>query len=101
MYFLRHIFHDWPDRACVKILKQTVEAMGKDSTLLICDQVVDDEASPQATLYDIDMWSLFGGKERNRSEWEALFRSADERLYIKKVWTTAEAPTTMLEVCLS
>ncbi|EHA55876.1 hypothetical protein MGG_08377 [Pyricularia oryzae 70-15] len=101
VYFLRHIFHDWPDRACVKILKQTVEAMGKDSTLLICDQVVDDEASPQATLYDIDMWSLFGGKERNRSEWEALFRSADERLYIKKVWTTAEAPTTMLEVCLS
>lgn len=101
MYFLRHIFHDRPDRACVKILKQTVEAMGKDSTLLICDQVVDDEASPQATLYDIDMWSLFGGKERNRSEWEALFQSADERLYIKKVWTTAEAPTTMLEVCLS
>ncbi|TLS29903.1 hypothetical protein PpBr36_02209 [Pyricularia pennisetigena] len=101
VYFLRHIFHDWPDRACVKILKQTVEAMGKDSTLLICDQVVDDEASPQATLYDIDMWSLFGGKERNRSEWEALFRSADERLYIKKVWTTAEAPTTILEVCLS
>ncbi|KAI6354010.1 hypothetical protein MCOR25_008794 [Pyricularia grisea] len=100
IYFFRHIFHDWPDRACVKILKQIVQAMGRDSRLLICDQVVDDEPSIPATLYDIDMWTLFGGKERNRSEWEALFRAADERLYIKKVWTTTEAPTTILEVCL-
>jgi hypothetical protein len=100
VYFFRHIFHDWPDLACVKILKQTVGAMGADSKLLICDQVVDDAPSVPAVLYDIDMWSLFGGKERNRAEWEALLRAADDRLRISKVWRTDEAPTTILEVRL-
>ncbi|TLD21231.1 hypothetical protein PspLS_09307 [Pyricularia sp. CBS 133598] len=44
------------------------------------------------------MWTLFNSKERNRSEWEAFFRAADERLYIKQVWATPEAPTSILEV---
>jgi hypothetical protein len=101
-YFFRHIFHDWPDCACVSILKHTAEAMdAKRSRILICDQVMD-EFSPSvpSMLYDIDMMTLFGGKERTLSQWTSLLKSADENLFIRNVVTSPTAPTTIIEVCL-
>lgn len=101
-YFFRHIFHDWPDCDCVSILKHTVEAMdSKRSRILICDQVVDEtRPSVPSMLYDIDMMTLFGGKERTISQWDALFKTADERLYIQVVARSPNAPTTVIEVRL-
>jgi hypothetical protein len=83
-------------------LKHTAEAMdAKRSRILICDQVMD-EFSPSvpSMLYDIDMMTLFGGKERKLSQWTSLMKSADENLYIRNVMTSPTAPTTIIEVCL-
>jgi hypothetical protein len=97
-YFFRHIFHDWPESDCVRILQKTVAAMNiYHSRILICDQVVD-ELSPSTAsiLYDIDMMTLFGGKERTLHQWETLLKAADQRLYISQVVKRME--TTIIDV---
>ncbi|PIG81402.1 O-methyltransferase family protein [Aspergillus arachidicola] len=101
-YLFRHIFHDWPDDACITILKNTVEAMNPhESRILICDQIMEEtNPSTAAVLYDIDMMCLYGGKERTLSEWEALLKAADQRLEIKNVFRSPNQVSGILEVQL-
>ncbi|KAE8340586.1 hypothetical protein BDV24DRAFT_151934 [Aspergillus arachidicola] len=101
-YLFRHIFHDWPDDACITILKNTVEAMNPhESRILICDQIMEEtNPSTAAVLYDIDMMCLYGGKERTLSEWEALLKAADHRLEIKNVFRSPNQVSGILEVQL-
>ncbi|KAI8316899.1 O-methyltransferase asqN [Colletotrichum sp. SAR11_240] len=103
VYHLRHILHDWPDDACVEIVRQIVPAMdAKRSRILICDQIVQDHSPSLASvLYDVDMMSLFNGKERTLSEFRQIFVKADPRLYIKDVKRSQESATTMIEVRIS
>ncbi|KAL3427024.1 O-methyltransferase family protein [Phlyctema vagabunda] len=102
-YFFRHIFHDWPDSACAKLLKHTVDAMDDSrSRILICDQILQDiNPSVPSMLYDIDMMSLYGGKERTMSQWQNLLRGVDQRLIIAKVWKHPAGSVTILEAKLS
>lgn len=92
--------HDWPDDACIIILKHTVHAMDKyRSRILICDQVIaEKDPSSSSLLYDIDMMALFGGKERTLKEWKILLWRADSRLQITDVRKTEAASATILEV---
>ena len=70
------------------------------SRILICDQVVEEEnPSASAVLYDVDMMSMYGGKERKLSEWRKLFEEADPRLYISDVRSAPAAPN-IIEVRL-
>ncbi|TDZ28140.1 O-methyltransferase asqN [Colletotrichum spinosum] len=103
VYHLRHILHDWPDDACVEILRQIVPAMDPArSRILICDQIVQDHAPSHASvLYDVDMMSLFNGKERTLPEFAHIFERADPRLYVKDVRRSQESATTMIELRLS
>ncbi|KAI8268488.1 O-methyltransferase asqN [Colletotrichum sp. SAR11_239] len=103
VYHLRHILHDWADDACVEIVRQIVPAMdAKRSRILICDQIVQDHSPSLASvLYDVDMMSLFNGKERTLSEFRQIFVKADPRLYIKDVKRSQESATTMIEVRIS
>ncbi len=86
----------------MKILKHTAEAMdAQRSRILICDQVVDAVSpSVESMLYDIDMMTLFGGKERTREQWNELLKAADERLYIRDVVTSSTGATTILDIRL-
>jgi len=40
VYFYRWIFHNWPDKYCIKILKALVPALKKGSRILIVDFVM-------------------------------------------------------------
>lgn len=101
-YLFRQIFHDWPDQACVTILKQTIEAMDpKESRILIIDQVMtEQDPSLAAVLYDIDMMALYGGKERTLSEWKRLLSAASPRLEIANIFKSSSSMTAVLEVRL-
>ncbi|KAK1948778.1 O-methyltransferase [Colletotrichum sublineola] len=103
VYYLRHILHDWPDDACVEILRQIIPAMdAKRSRILICDQIVEDHSPSLASvLYDVDMMSLFNGKERKLSEFNEIFEKADPRLYVKDIRQSHESATTMIELRIS
>jgi demethylsterigmatocystin 6-O-methyltransferase len=65
--------HDWPDDLCIKILQNLAAAMNSESRILIDEVVLPDvNAHWHATMSDITMGILFGGRERTRFEWEAL-----------------------------
>lgn len=73
----------------------------EQSRILICDQIMDElNPSVASMLYDIDMMSLFGGKERSLGQWEDLLMQADPRLYIRRVWKNAATLTVIIEVRL-
>ena len=84
-YYMRTILHDWPDEACLSILKNIRDAMGPDSLLLINENVMPDKDAVlfQAWL-DFVMMSNFSAKERTQQQWlELLERGGFEVL---KVW---------------
>ena len=85
VYHFRRIFHDWSDDVSLAILRNTVEAMGPCSRILIIDVVVPEKDVPRhVALQDINMM-CFGGMERTRLQWKSLTRAAG--LEIKRFWS--------------
>lgn len=81
IYFMKSILHDWPDDDAVKILTSCRKAMKKNSRLLVADMVVNTDNKPQfAKVMDNVMQVLFGGKERTREEFTAIFERAGFKL---------------------
>jgi O-methyltransferase domain len=77
-YFFKSIFHDWPDKDCLKILENLVPAVKghSHSRLLICDLVLPDRApDTDKVLRDLNML-VIGGKERSLSQWSSLLGQA-------------------------
>lgn len=107
-FFLRHVFHNWADADSISILRALVpglEASPAGTPILISDRVLPclGDGTPlheerAMRRQDIMMLVGLGAKERTRAEWEALFRSADERLELKKVH--GQGQTALLEVVL-
>jgi hypothetical protein len=98
-YLLKSVLHDWPDADCVSILRNLTPAMEAHGTkLFIVDRVL--PAKPgeiamhveaQARRSDLNMFGLFGAKERSRPEWESLIATVHPALRI----TRCEVPNGM------
>lgn len=74
-YFLRHIFHDWPDSASLAILRQIVAAMLPTSRIVIADMVLPDTgASLLGSLLDVGMMTV-AGMERTERQWRKLLNT--------------------------
>jgi demethylsterigmatocystin 6-O-methyltransferase len=81
--------HNYQDAKCLPILKNTIEAMGPDSVLLIDDLVLPNVGVHwRATQLDITMLSVLGAIERTIDMWQALFAQAG--LKIVKVYKYTE-----------
>ena len=76
-YYLRSIFHDWPDEACRTILRGLKPAMRPGySKLIINDWVIPEQRAPlYPSLLDINMLALFSSMERTASQFQALLES--------------------------
>ncbi|XP_043699551.1 trans-resveratrol di-O-methyltransferase-like [Telopea speciosissima] len=81
---LKWILHNWNDEECIKILKGCKEAIssgdeGRNSgKVIIIDMVVgdkkEDHKSTETQLFlDMQMMTLYTGKERTAKEWEKVF----------------------------
>jgi 6-hydroxytryprostatin B O-methyltransferase len=85
------VFHDWPDAVCVQILRNIIPAMRKGSRIIIMDEVVLEVGQvPNSVLklsnsLDLQMMSVSNAKERKQRDWEAMIKSADERLIVKAI----------------
>ncbi|OBT64987.1 hypothetical protein VE03_05648 [Pseudogymnoascus sp. 23342-1-I1] len=80
-YYLRRILHDWPDEQCIDILHNLAAAMSSESRILIDEVVLPDvNVHWHAAMGDISMGVLFAGKERTRTQWEALVAESGLRL---------------------
>ena len=73
---MRRLLHDFYIPECIDILKNTAEAMGPDSRLLISDMLVPATVPEDADmmLYWVDLALLaIGGVEKTLAEFEDMF----------------------------
>jgi hypothetical protein len=77
LYLLSWILHDWPDSQAVQILTNCRRAMSPAARLLVIETVLPEAPQPtNATLYDLHMMAVAGGRERTESEYDQLFAAA-------------------------
>ena len=76
-YLLSNIVHDWGDDEAIAILRGLRAASPPDSTLLLFEFVVPDDAeSFEASDIDVFMLALVTGRERTLAEYEQLLTAA-------------------------
>lgn len=77
-YYVRNVFHNWPDDGCVEVMRRTAGAMARGySKLLIFEWVLPARGVPlYPALLDVNMMALLNGRQRTAEEWAALLRAA-------------------------
>lgn len=77
-YYMRNIYHDWPDHRCVQIMKRIAEAMTRGySKLLIFEWILPAKGVPlYPALLDVNMMALLNGRERTEEDWTVLLVAA-------------------------
>ncbi|KAK8117446.1 S-adenosyl-L-methionine-dependent methyltransferase [Apiospora kogelbergensis] len=85
VYLFRWVFHNWPDKYCVRILKTLVPALRKGARVLIMDSVMPPVGGVPRMLerekryMDLVMLANFNARDRPAEAYESLFTQADER----------------------
>ncbi len=80
-YIMKHIIHDWPDDACIKILSACRQGVNPGGNLLVVDSVIQpgNDFSPGKFL-DLQMVILPGGRERTEPEFRELLEASGWKL---------------------
>jgi len=71
---LAHILHHWPDAEAVRILQRAREAAGPDGDIYVVER--DHDPNGKDAKLSLQMYVLFGGRERTREEIDALAKAA-------------------------
>lgn len=89
LYLLKFILHNWDDQHCIEILRQCRQAAVPGARIAIIEFIVGDLADPGrlATLDDMAMLAVLGGRSRSLDEFDVLLAAAGLR-------RTAVRPTT-------
>lgn len=78
LYILKSIIHDWDDEMAIRILKNCRRVMMSDARVVLAERVVPQGNEPsEAKLFDINMLTVLGGRERTVTEYKNLLRAAD------------------------
>lgn len=78
VYFFGHIFHDWGDEDCIRILENLVPSMPSGSFLVINDFVMTGSASNSLSdertmrAFELQMMVALNARERTLEDWKAL-----------------------------
>lgn len=98
---MRRLLHDFYPPVCIDILRNTVQAMGPDSRLIVCDMLVPEKVEPGQLkeLYwlDLNLMSI-SGKEKTLDEFKQMFDAVG--LELVKVWPSGVRATVQLETRL-
>jgi hypothetical protein len=77
IYIMKSVLHNWDDDQCRSILTNCRKAMRDNSTLLVVERVIPSRnEQSEATLFDINMLVVTGGRERSKQEYDKLFDAA-------------------------
>jgi len=80
-YVLMEVLHDWADPQAAQILSSVRRVAPKHARVLIVEALLSDLPGPHfVKMLDIIMLAVTGGRERSRSEYQALLESAGFRL---------------------
>jgi hypothetical protein len=96
LYLMKWIMHDWDDESCIAILSNIRKAMLPGAKIMMFEMLIED-GNLQASLMDMNMLSVTKGKERNLSEYKALFQKGG--LHFLKL-TRLACPLVCLEITL-
>ena len=79
---LKSVLNDWDDERSLTILKNCRAALGGRGTLLVIDRVLPEGARPDtgASLMDLQMMVVTGGRLRTAEEHRALLAAAGFRM---------------------
>jgi hypothetical protein len=95
IYAMKYIMHDWPDDACVTILRNARRAMAPHGRVLTMDTLIAADNTPHfGKIMDVAMLVSLGGRERTVPEFESLFAEAD--LQMTRVIPT-QSPVSIIE----
>jgi hypothetical protein len=76
-YIMKHIIHDWNDEKATIILKATRKAATPQSKVLLVEHEVPLDSHPTfATMLDLHMMVMIGGKERTNAEYAHILGNA-------------------------
>src|SRR5262249_25688202 len=94
-YILSQVLHDWNDKSAAKILATCRQAMPADGKLLIVERVAPDWPGPEDAMLDLNILLLMGGRERTKTEYDALLAKTGFRttrvLKVGETWRLLEA----------
>jgi hypothetical protein len=77
VYTLKFILHDWDDARCTTILQAIRRVIPADGRLVVFELIIPPGNVPSfAVSQDVNMLANLGGRERNETEYAALFASA-------------------------
>jgi SAM-dependent methyltransferase len=77
-YILKSVIHDWNDKQSEQILENCRKALKEEGKLLLVERIMPARAKqdPALVMLDLRMLTVTGGRERNESEFRALFEAA-------------------------
>jgi hypothetical protein len=80
-YLMCSVLHDWNDELAVAILRNCRKATANNARLLVVETVVPEtSAASFSKLLDINMMAMSSGRERTKSEFQALLDAAGFKL---------------------
>lgn len=104
VYMLRYVLHDWPDKYCLKVLRNLVPALSKGAVVVVQDHLLPEPGTlsllqeMQMRSMDCIMLSLFNARERDADDWKRLFSAADQRFGGVEISKIKENPSTCVIV---
>jgi hypothetical protein len=99
LYILKHVLGNWPDNACLTLLRNCRSSASSGSRLVIVDNVVND-TEPSLWSLDIDIMTLVavGGEVRSLDDYQRLLTAAGFEF---RKFHSLSPQTSMIEaVCL-
>jgi hypothetical protein len=103
VYFFRHVFHNWPDLYCIRILRNLVPALKPGNKVLINDGTAPDPGTMSKfedkliRTLDLIMLVTVNAREREVDDWEALFKEADPRYKFLRAWLPPKSRLWLVE----
>lgn len=95
LYLMKSVLHNWDDVDALRILATCRAAIGAAAGLLVIERVIPPGNQPsEAKLFDIDMMTIAGGRERSGDDYCALLARAGFAL--RRIIATA-APLSIIE----
>lgn len=102
-YFLRMILHGFSDKYCVQILQALIPALKPGAKIIINDGGLPEPGSvgyiEERTVRTLDLFMqvTVNAREKATDDWKDLFKQADERYRVNKVWKPEKARMYLIE----
>lgn len=98
-YFIKAVFHDWPDEQCREILENLKPALVKGHSRILLNEIIIPEtgASWFETSMDLTMMACVSAQERREKHWRSLIESVGG-LQVSNIWCVDGAVEKVIEV---